>query len=92
MASKNNHRKQQVFSLTAPAAKSVMLAGDFTQWQEKAIQLKKEPTGVWHASVELTPGKHHYRFIVDGQWCDDPSCAMYEPNPYGTRDAVLRVQ
>jgi len=92
MASKQIQRKQQVFSLTAPAASSVMLAGDFTHWQEKPIQLKKEPTGVWHTAVELTPGTHRYRFIVDGQWCDDPSSAIYEPNPYGTRDAVLRVQ
>ena len=92
MASKQIQRKQQVFSLTAPAASSVMLAGDFTHWQEKPIQLKKEPTGVWRTAVELTPGTHRYRFIVDGQWADDPSSAIYEPNPYGTRDAVLRVQ
>jgi 1,4-alpha-glucan branching enzyme len=92
MASKHLQRKQQVFSISAPTASSVMLAGDFTQWQEKPIQLKKEAAGVWRASVELTPGTHRYRFIVDGQWCDDPSCAKHEPNPYGTQDAVLRVQ
>src|ERR1700704_2570682 len=62
MASKQIQRKQQVFSITAPTAASVMLAGDFTQWQEKPIQLKKEATGVWRASVELTPGTHRYRF------------------------------
>ena len=92
MASKQLPRKQQTFSIKAPAATSVMLAGDFTQWQEKPIQLKKEPTGVWRTSVELTPGTHRYRFIVDGQWCDDPTCGIYEPNPYGTQDSVLQVQ
>jgi 1,4-alpha-glucan branching enzyme len=92
MASKQIQSKQQVFSITAPTAQKVMLAGDFTQWQEKAIQLKKEPTGVWRTSVELTPGTHRYRFIVDGQWCDDPSCTLHEPNPYGSSDAVVRIQ
>jgi 1,4-alpha-glucan branching enzyme len=92
MASKQLPRKQQLFSIKAPTATSVMLAGDFTQWQEKPIQLKKEPTGVWRASVELAPGTHRYRFIVDGQWCDDPTCALHEPNPYGSRDAVLQIQ
>ncbi len=92
MASKLPQRKQQVFSLKAPNATSVMLAGDFTQWREKAIELKKEPTGIWRTAVELAPGTHRYRFIVDGQWCDDPSCAIYEPNPYGSRDAVVRIQ
>ena len=85
MASKQISRKQQVFSITAPTAKTVMLAGDFTEWQQKPIQLKKEPTGVWRTAVELTPGTHRYRFIV-------APLAIDEPNPYGSRDAVLRVQ
>ena len=46
---------------------SVMLVGDFTQWQQKGIPMRKSKDGVWTASVELTPGQHHYRFIVDGE-------------------------
>ena len=88
----NGNGRAQIFSFRSSGASNVQLVGDFTQWQEKPIQLKKEPTGVWRTSVELTPGTHRYRFIVDGQWCDDPTCAMHEPNPYGTQDSVLQVQ
>ena len=63
-----HHSRAQGFSFRAPEAISVQLVGDFTHWQEKPISLKKEAGGVWHASVELASGTHHYRFLVDGEW------------------------
>jgi len=94
MAKKNNkenNRRKQTFALTASTAMSVQLVGDFTQWQKHPISLQKGPDGIWHASVELTPGTHHYRFLVDGEWRDDPECRLHLPNPYGTQDAVRQV-
>ncbi|MGO9585930.1 MAG: glycogen-binding domain-containing protein [Limisphaerales bacterium] len=82
---------KQTFSFTAPDALCVQLAGDFTQWQEKAIAMKPESGGVWKATVDLPPGSHHYRFIVDGQWRDDPNCTIRVPNPFGGYNAVRRV-
>jgi 1,4-alpha-glucan branching enzyme len=81
----------QQFSFTAPAALSVQLVGDFTRWQEKPIQLQKGEKGVWQASVELEPGTHHYRFMVDGQWQDDPECKLQVGNPFGTKNMVREV-
>lgn len=91
MARKNNHAKQQTFRITAPSAVSVQLVGDFTHWQECPINMQKEADGVWQATAELQPGKHHYRFLVDGQWRDDPECALQVPNPYGSQDSVRQV-
>ena len=91
MARKHTEDKRQTFSITAPDATSVMLVGDFTHWQEKPIHLKKESGGLWRATLELSPGTHHYRFIVDGQWRDDPDCALRVPNPYGSQDSVRQV-
>jgi len=31
----------------------------------------------------LPPGTYHYRFLVDGNWCDDPDCTLRVTNPYG---------
>lgn len=87
----NGNGKIQMFSFTAPLAKSVQLVGDFTHWQKKPIAMQMSERGIWHTKVELTPGEHHYRFLVDGQWQDDPFCAMHVPNPYGSQDAVCRV-
>jgi len=83
--------RKQTFAFTAPDALSVQLAGDFTQWKDKAIPLKRETGGIWKTSVSLPPGTHHYRFIVDGQWRDDPECTVRVPNPFGSYNAVCRV-
>lgn len=86
-----NQGKKQTFSFKAPTAMSVQLAGDFTHWQKQAVSMQKGADGVWRANVELEPGKHHYRFIVDGQWRDDPECTLQVPNPFGSRDSVRQV-
>ncbi len=87
----SNGKKKQLFSFTAPDAMSVQLVGDFTHWQERPINLQKGADGVWRANVELLPGKHHYRFLVDGQWRDDPECHLLVANPYGSQNAIRQV-
>jgi 1,4-alpha-glucan branching enzyme len=82
---------KQVFSYRAPTALSVMLAGEFTHWQKEPIPMKRGEDGVWKASVALEPGVHHYRFIVDGHWQDDPECELRVPNPYGGHNSVRNV-
>jgi 1,4-alpha-glucan branching enzyme len=83
--------RAQKFSLVAPSATKVQLVGSFTHWQQKPITMHKDPEGVWETTVLLAPGAHPYRFIVDGQWQDDPGCSMHEPNPYGGQNALRRV-
>jgi 1,4-alpha-glucan branching enzyme len=91
MAQKKASTNRQTFSITAPTAMSVQLVGDFTHWQEKPAALKKGRDGVWKVTIALPPGTHHYRFLVDGQWRDDPECTLRVPNPFGTQDAVRQV-
>ena len=81
----------QTFSLTAPGALSVSLVGDFTHWRKSPINLHKEAGGIWRVTVPLEPGEHHYRFLVDGEWRDDPECALRVPNPFGSQNAVVKV-
>ena len=88
---RNHKAKTQSFAFTDPAALSVQLVGDFTHWKDNPINMRKGLDGVWRTNVELEPGTHHYRFLVDGQWRDDPECALRVPNPYGTQDSVRQV-
>jgi 1,4-alpha-glucan branching enzyme len=90
-SSKQGGNKAQGFSFRAPEAISVQLVGDFTHWQEKPISLRKDMGGVWHASVDLEPGTHMYRFLVDGEWRDDPDCTLRVPNPFGGQDMARKV-
>jgi 1,4-alpha-glucan branching enzyme len=82
---------KQTFRFNSPGALSVLLVGDFTNWQEKPVALKKAPNGVWATTVDLAPGTHHYRFMVDGEWRDDPECTVRIPNPFGSNDMVRNV-
>jgi 1,4-alpha-glucan branching enzyme len=70
---------------------SVQLVGDFTQWRERPVNLRKGADGIWRTTVELSPGTHHYRFLVDGQWQDDPECSLRAPNPFGSEDMLRPV-
>ena len=79
------------FTLEAPAAKSVKLAADFTGWQKCPLHLAPSGRGVWSGVIRLEPGEYAYRFIVDGQWCDDPRTTRRVRNPYGTENALLVV-
>jgi len=91
MSHRNHPGKTQSFSITAPGASNVLLAGDFTHWQDRAIPLTPESSGVWKTQINLNSGTYRYRFIVDGEWRDDPDCIVRVPNPFGTHDAVRKI-
>jgi 1,4-alpha-glucan branching enzyme len=88
MSTQTKSLKKQQFRFTAPDATSVLLVGDFTHWQKLPIPMHRDHGGVWIASVELPPGRHSYRFIVDSEWQDDPECTVRVPNPFGGHDMV----
>ena len=88
MAKQTKNHTRQTFRFSAPDAQSVLLVGDFTHWQQTPVPMHRDPSGVWSATVELAPGKHTYRFIVDSEWRDDPECTLRVPNPYGGHDMV----
>jgi 1,4-alpha-glucan branching enzyme len=90
MSAKSPTRKQG-FALKAPEAQNVALAGSFTNWEQNPIPLKRQKNGVWKASLALDPGQHEYRYLVDGQWTDDPDCAQRAPNPFGGENCIRTV-
>jgi 1,4-alpha-glucan branching enzyme len=84
--------KQKVtFSFAAPEAQTVQVVGDFTQWQEAPLNLKKCKGGLWKKTVSLAPGRYAYRLLVDGQWRDDPQCTIRQPNEFGGENCVCVV-
>ena len=85
-------KKQKVtFSYKAPQAQSVVVAGDFTGWQQAPLDLKKDKSGLWKKTVSLPPGRYEYRLLVDGQWQDDPECAERNANQFGGQNCVCVV-
>jgi 1,4-alpha-glucan branching enzyme len=84
-------RKRIQFSLHAPEAQRVSVAGDFNAWNPDTLVMKKGTEGTWKASVNLEPGRYEYRYLVDGSWMEDPNCPERTANPYGGQNSVISV-
>jgi 1,4-alpha-glucan branching enzyme len=74
-----------------PNAKEVFIAGSFNDWQPSATPLKSCGADWWLLDLELKPGRYEYRFVVDGQWMDDPTAAGHTTNSTGGRNSLLIV-
>lgn len=85
-------KKKEVFELGESMAQTVHLVGDFTDWDKKPIQMKKQKNGVWKTTVSLKPGRYHYRYLVDGEWRNDPCSTSQAENPFGSTNSVRDVQ
>lgn len=85
------------FRCHAPEAAAVFLAGSFNDWSTDAVALTKDERGNWEGTLELPPGRHEFKFVVDGQWCCEPNChASGEcpkcvPNDFGTMNRFIDV-
>jgi chromosome partitioning protein len=80
-----------VFSFDAPDAHRVQLAGDFNGWEGEGHEM--QPTGRrWKSVLKLDPGRYRYRYVVDGEWQNDPLNADVEPAPFGGYNSVVVVQ
>ena len=82
-------RRKVMFTLDAPQAREVFVAGDFNEWNKKAHPLKKNAKGVWQKTAMLFPGRYEYKFIVDGKWERDPKNSQTCLNCFGTRNCVI---
>ena len=83
--------KRVRFEYESPDASSVLLAGDFTDWEEHARAMRRaKGGGAFVAIVPLAPGEYQYKFIVDGEWVEDPH-AEAVTNRLGTRNSRLTV-
>jgi hypothetical protein len=74
-----------------PHASTLCLAGSFNEWNEAGISLHPVGEGYWAIDLELAPGRHEFRLIVDGTWIDVPDAVEQVENPFGSRNAVLLV-
>jgi hypothetical protein len=82
----------------APEAHEVFVAGTFNGWNPRSHPLKRGRNGRWETSLDLPPGLHQYKFIIDGRWCCDDEgdkpydgCPGHASNPFGTMNLTLLV-
>ena len=90
--------KATAFTCHAPEAQTVFVAGTFNEWNSEATPMAKSADGNWIVAVELPPGRHEFKFVVDGNWCCEPGCDETNrdcpkcvPNPFGTMNRVVDI-
>lgn len=89
---KPQFKKETTFTFHAEKGKSVYIAGDFNGWDPTAKKLAyKVREGVYVTTINLTPGEHQYKFVIDGTWCADPENANAVANDQGTFNSVITV-
>ena len=71
-------------------ASIVVLAGSFNNWNQTQYTFGREGDE-WVCRFDLEPGKHAYKFIVDGNWLLDPTNPNTEDDDYGVKNNVLLV-
>lgn len=72
-------------------AEQIILAGSFNNWSETDYKMTKTANG-WKFTTKLSGGKHHYKFIVDGNWELDPNNSVREYDGNGNINSVKMVK
>ncbi|WP_242204481.1 hypothetical protein [Aestuariivivens insulae] len=72
-------------------AKKVIVAGSFNKWNESLFRMHKV-NGGWELTLNINPGEYAYRFIVDGQWMEDPHNPNKIENEYGEYNSVIDIK
>lgn len=85
------------FSLPAEAvseAKSVVVLGDFNDWNTEGVPLKAQKDGSFKTLLELNVGQsYEFRYLIDGyRWENDYNADRYVPSPYqGVDNGLVEV-
>ncbi len=84
-------RRKVTFSLEAAKAGEVFLMGNFNDWNPKIHPMKADGNGIWNKTVMIPPGKYEYKFLIDGNWIEDPQNHQTCPNCFGTLNSVFNL-
>jgi hypothetical protein len=72
-------------------AQVVAIYGSFNDWIQTKNYCAKEVDG-WVCRIDLAPGKHTYRFLVDGIGLNDPANSATEDDGNGHLDSVIVIK
>lgn len=91
MAANTIKKRRISFKLDAPGAHTVSITADFNNWDPGSHLMKKDKKGIWSKTIFIAPGRHEYKFVVDGEWWNDPRNDQTVFNSFGSINNVLTV-
>lgn len=86
------HATPVTFRYRSPTpAEDVNLAGSFNQWDTGATPMESVD-GVWEVTIDLPPGRHQYKYVVDGsRWITDEWALDFADDGFGGQNSVVTV-
>lgn len=80
------------FVLYEPRASKIEIAGTFTNWQRVPMYRNRTDPGMWGARLDLPPGLHQYKYIIDDEWLPDPENVFPIKDPDGNINSSFAVR
>lgn len=88
--------REIVIEFRDAGAHDVRVAGDFNGWvPDRGVvssTRQEDGTRVWRKVLHLQPGTYAYRYVVDGEWREDPTNSERVPSPAGPQNSLLVVR
>jgi hypothetical protein len=69
----------------------VFIAGDFCQWQQDHLPMRRIAPHEWMLMLRLPPGTYEFRYMVAGEWFTDYAAFGINKNMFGQYNSVLRI-
>jgi enterochelin esterase-like enzyme len=85
------HAEPVTFSLDAPDARQVFVAGEMTDWDAGKREMQRDASGTWRVTLDLEPGQWLYKFVVDGRWVRDPATPDHDADGQGGQHSFVFV-
>ena len=75
------------------AVGAVFVAGSFNGWNAEPATgdalADEDGDGTWELALDIGPGHHTYKFVVDGEWLVDPANPQTEDDGFGANNSVV---
>ena len=72
----------------------IYLAGSFNGWNpsDDYVLRDDDGDGTYSVTVRLARGVHQYKFVIDGQWVQDPHAPGMTPDGFGSSNGSIEVK
>ncbi|MBW2258453.1 MAG: hypothetical protein JRI25_28200 [Deltaproteobacteria bacterium] len=68
------------------------MAGTWNGWDPKTAPMEQVAEGLFATTVYLSPGRHEYMFVLDGdRWVTDQVAANWQDDGFGSRNAIVEI-
>jgi chromosome partitioning protein len=70
----------------------IHVVGSFNDWNPLSHPMRRnDELAIHELALDVDPGEHQYRLLINGVWADDPNAEHRSPNQFGGYNAIVKV-